>query len=108
MTDFSLPGRQFGARWRSGDPTFATSGATWVRGTQWGALNGTLAVAALKDSKMRFMKFDATGRLVSVRIPRALTHFGRLRSVTVAPDGDLLVTTSNGSSDSVLRVHPLP
>ena len=108
MTDFSLPGRQFGARWRSGDPTFATSGATWVRGSQWGALNGTLAVAALKDSRMRFMRFDATGRLVSVRIPRALTRFGRLRSVTRAPNGDLLVTTSNGSRDSVLRVHPLP
>ena len=57
---------------------------------------------------MRFMKFDATGRLVSVRIPRALTRFGRLRSVTVALDGDLLVTTSNGRNDSVLRVHPCP
>ena len=108
MTDFSLPGRQFAARWRSGATTDATSGATWVRGTQWGALNGTLAVAALKDSKMRFMKFDATGHLVSVHIPRSLTHFGRLRSVTVAPNGDLLVTTSNGTHDSVLRVHPLP
>lgn len=106
MTDFSLPGRQFGARWRSGDPTFATSGATWVKGAQWGALNGTLAVAALKDSKMRFIKFDATGHLEWVRIPDALTHFGRLRSVTVAPNGDLLVTTSNGTDDSVLRVHP--
>ena len=30
------PGRQFGARWRSGRPTFATSGATWVRGRSGG------------------------------------------------------------------------
>jgi glucose/arabinose dehydrogenase len=108
MTDFSLPGVQIGARWRSGRTTFATSGATWVRGAQWGTLNGTLAVAALKDSKMRFMKFDAAGHLVSVHIPGSLTRFGRLRSVTVALDGDLLVTTSNGRNDSVLRVHPLP
>jgi aldose sugar dehydrogenase len=108
MTDFSLPGRQFAARWRSGNPCFATSGATWVRGTEWGALNGTLAVAALKNGRMRFMRFDSTGQLLSVRIPRALTRFGRLRSVTNALDGDLLVTTSNGRRDSVLRVHPLP
>ena len=108
MTDFSLPGVQYGARWRSGNPTFATSGATWVRGSQWGELNGTLAVAALKDSKMRFMRFGSTGRLVSVRIPAALARFGRLRSVSTAPNGDLLVTTSNGSNDSVLRVHPMP
>jgi hypothetical protein len=31
MTDFSLPGRPLGARWSSGQPTVATSGATWLR-----------------------------------------------------------------------------
>ena len=38
MTDQSLPGRQIEARWRSGNPTLATSGGTWVHGKQWGAL----------------------------------------------------------------------
>jgi len=108
MTDFSLPGRQIGARWSSGFPTLATSGAAWVHGRQWGRYNGTLAVAALKASRLLFMKFDADGHLVWVRAPRALQQFGRLRSVTNAPNGDLLVTTSNGSDDRVLRVHPVP
>ena len=45
MTDYSLPGVQIGAKWRSGYPTIATSGATWVRGKRWGAYRGTLAVA---------------------------------------------------------------
>lgn len=107
MTNHSLPGTQYGARWRSGDPTVATSGATWVSGAQWGAFNGTLAVATLKASKLIFMKFDKSGKLLWTRAPAALQSFGRLRSVTNAPNGDLLITTSNGGgNDRVLRVHP--
>ncbi|MCW2854992.1 MAG: PQQ-dependent sugar dehydrogenase [Marmoricola sp.] len=106
MTDYSLPGPQIGARWSSGFPTLATSGGTFVRGKQWGALDGTLAVAALKASEVVFMKFGSHGRLLWTRAPAALQAFGRLRSITDAPNGDLLITTSNGSNDAVLRVHP--
>ena len=48
------------------EPTIATSGAAWVRGSQWGSLQGTLAVAALKGSEMLFLRFDTAGSLVSV------------------------------------------
>jgi glucose/arabinose dehydrogenase len=106
MTDYSLPGQQIGARWSSGYPTLATSGAAWVRGRQWGDLNGTLAVACLKASRLLFIKFDARGNPRWARQPAAVQRFGRLRSVTNAPNGDLLVTTSNGEDDRVLRVHP--
>jgi glucose/arabinose dehydrogenase len=108
MTDQSLPGTQVAARWSSGFPTLATSGATWVRGRQWGAYNGTLAVAALKAERLLFLRFDAAGTYISMAVPAALRTFGRLRSVAQAPNGDLLVTTSNGGrKDSVLRVHPV-
>jgi glucose/arabinose dehydrogenase len=106
MTDHSLPGPQIDARWSSGFPTIATSGAAWVRGSQWGSYDGTLAVAALKGSRLVFFKFDSTGHLLWSRTPAAATLFGRLRSVTRAGNGDLLVTTSNGTDDSVLRVSP--
>jgi glucose/arabinose dehydrogenase len=107
MTDQSLPGTQIGARWSSGNPTVATSGIAWVKGNQWGAYRGTLAVAALKASKLMFMRFDAPGRFKGLRTPAVLTRFGRLRSVTNLPSGDLLITTSNGDGhDSVLRVRP--
>jgi glucose/arabinose dehydrogenase len=108
MTDFSLPGRQFGARWKSGFPTVATSGATWVRGRQWGAYNGALAVCALKASRLFFMKFNNKGKLRWVRVPPRLNgDFGRLRSVTQAPSGALLVTTANGGgADRVVKVTP--
>ncbi|MFC5177212.1 PQQ-dependent sugar dehydrogenase [Nocardioides taihuensis] len=105
MTDFSLPGRQIGARWSSGDPTLATSGGSWVYGKQWGRYNGTLAVAALKASRIVFMKFDSSGKLKWTKAPARLRDFGRLRSVTQAANGDLLVTTDNGD-DAVLRVSP--
>jgi glucose/arabinose dehydrogenase len=109
MTDRSLPGPQRAARWRSGNPTLATSGGTWVYGAQWGALNGTLAVAALKAERVIFMKFDAGGHLRWTRAPGALRRFGRIRSLTQATDGDLLVTTDNGNgNDAVLRVTPRP
>ncbi len=106
MTDHTLPGTQVSARWSSGDPTFATSGATWVTGFQWGDLRGTLAVAALKTSRIIFMKFDTNGKLLWTRSPSELQNFGRLRSVTRDSNGDLLVTTSNGTGDAVLRVRP--
>jgi glucose/arabinose dehydrogenase len=52
------------------------------------------------------MKFDRSGRFQWAKAPAKLQDYGRLRSVGVAPDGDLLVTTSNGGGDSVLRVSP--
>lgn len=106
MTDHALPGVQQEARWSSGDPTIATSGAAWVRGRRWGRLAGTLAVAALKGERIVFMRFDRKGRLVRVHSPRVLRRLGRLRSVTAAADGDLLVTTANGARDRVLRISP--
>lgn len=106
MTDHLLPGGQRDARWSSGWPTLATSGATWVDGDTWGVLDGTLAVAALKSQRLLFMKFDKAGVLRWVEAPVAAQKFGRLRSVTSAANGDLLVTTSNGGIDHVLRVSP--
>lgn len=106
MTDHSLPGRQVSARWRSGDPTLATSGATWVKGKAWGRLRGTLAVAALGSERMIFMKFDGRGQLQWTRSPRSLRGM-RLRSVTLGRGHALLVTTSDGGgNDEVLRITP--
>lgn len=106
MTDFSLPGRQWGAKWRSGSPTIATSGAAFVRGRGWGALSSALAVGCLAGERLMFVKLDASGDLRWTRAPARLRDFGRLRGVT-AYRGSLLVTTSNGSgADKILRVRP--
>jgi aldose sugar dehydrogenase len=110
MTDPSLPGHQVNARWRSGFPTLATSGAGWLpesRASGWGTYRGTLAVAALKAERLLFMKFDDTGHLRWVKVPSALTHAGRLRAVTAMPGGSILVTTDNGDGqDRILKISP--
>jgi len=108
MTDYEVPGTQTPAKWSSGSPTLATSGAAWVTGTKWGAYNGTLAVAALKGQRVMFMSFSSTGKLLGVRTPTVLRKYGRLRSVSRLPNGNLMVTTANGDGrDAVLRVEPV-
>jgi glucose/arabinose dehydrogenase len=110
MTDRTLPGRQVRARWSSGFPTLATCGADWLPGARssgWGRYRATLAVAALKASRVLFMKYDDSGHLRWVKVPKALTSAGRLRAVTTLPNKSVLVTTDNGNGeDRILRVRP--
>jgi glucose/arabinose dehydrogenase len=90
----------------SGWPTYAPSGASFVAGARWGAWNGVLAVATLKGRSLRIFDLEpTTGRLRDVG--GALTAYGRLRSVTQGPDGNLYVGTSSGSgADRILRLAP--
>ena len=107
MTDQSLPGKQINARWSSGNPTIATSGASWVRGARGARTPARWPRARWPASKLVFLKFDQAGHLTWARAPRPLRAYGRLRSVTSLANGDLLVTTSNGGgTDAVLRVRP--
>jgi glucose/arabinose dehydrogenase len=108
MTDRRLPGPQRGAKWRSGPRTFATSGGTFVSGSHaWKGWRGALAVASLKDTSLRLMRFDRSGSLRETWKPSALDGtFGRLRGAVRGPDGALYLTTSNGSDDKILRVTP--
>ena len=56
---------------------------------------------------VRAVTRSAHRALVSVTEPASLARFGRVRSITSARNGDLLVTTDNGGGgDQVLRVSP--
>jgi len=90
--------------WSSGTRSLAVSGATFVSGEAWGAWNGSLLVATLKEQDIR--RFSVDG-------PRAVEHeivfhqkYGRLRGLATAPDGAFLMTTSNGSGDRIVRIAP--
>ena len=107
MTDYSLPGRQIGARWRSGNPTIATSGGTFLRGKKWGVWQGSLAVGVLKDTQLRILKFNASGRFVRGWVPGKLNTGFRMRSPVLGPRNNLYITTDNGGgADRILRVVP--
>jgi glucose/arabinose dehydrogenase len=107
MTDHSLPGRQRSAVWSSGDPTLATSGGGFVYGKGWGVYNGSFAVAALKAERVLFLQLSKAGKLRKVRVPGALRHYGRIRTVVDGPGSAVYVTTDNGNGqDAILVVRP--
>ena len=106
MTDLvKFPGA-VEARWSSGSATLATSGGIFLDGSQWGVWEGRLAVATLRDSKLRIFEFSRDGALVShVIVPELDGRYGRLRTPMMGPDGALYVTTSNGGgNDRILRI----
>ncbi len=108
MTDRGAFPAAVPARWSSGVPTLAVSGADFLRGRAWNTWQGGLAVATLKNSTLRVLFFDSDGRLITTRTPAALNGtYGRLRSARLGLDGRLYVTTDNGGgTDTVLRVTP--
>lgn len=107
MTDFSLPGRQVGARWKSGNPTLAISGATWLTGKRWQGYRGRLVLAALKNSSVRMLRFAGNDFQGMVTPPALDGDYGRLRTAVVGPHNALYFTTDNGAgNDRILKVTP--
>ena len=109
MTDLQRFPDAVPAVWSSGSPVEAISGAAFISGPQWGDLDGTIAVGALRGQKLLIMTLGPDGNVAATMKPAALDGaYGRLRAVRLAPDGALLVSTSNGDDDKVLRVQPVP
>ena len=108
MTDLTKFPNAVPAKWSSGASTIATSGGVFLRGEWWGGKEGKLAVATLKDRRLRLYTFDSAGQLVEQKTVAALDRTeGRLRSPVIGPDGALYITTSNGSgTDKILRAFP--
>jgi glucose/arabinose dehydrogenase len=109
MTDLTTFPSARVARWSSGSPTVATSGAAFLTGAAWGEYQGWLAVALLKAQGVYLMRLQpspTTGDVVSVRRLPATEGIGRVRALQQGPDGSLYVTTDNGGSDRILRVRP--
>ena len=76
----------------------------FARGAQWGAYDGSLFVATLKQSDLR--RFTFAGPIATQRDIFFDGTYGRMRTARQAPDGSLYVTTSNGSGDWVIRITP--
>jgi glucose/arabinose dehydrogenase len=92
--------------WSSGNTVIAPSGADFARGTQWGAYDGSLFVATLRETDLR--RFTVGGDVATQRDIFFNGTYGRIRTVRQGPDGSLYLTTSNGSGDRVVRITPTP
>ncbi|GAA2784559.1 PQQ-dependent sugar dehydrogenase [Saccharopolyspora taberi] len=104
MTDLARFPDAMPAVWSSGSATEAVCGAAYL---DWDG--GTLAVAALRGSKLLLFKPNPDGSVRDAAVPAELDgRFGRLRAARTGPDGALYLTTSNGGDDKVLRVSPVP
>ncbi|GAA2970507.1 PQQ-dependent sugar dehydrogenase [Actinokineospora diospyrosa] len=106
MTDLARFPDAIPAKWQSGVTTEAICAAAFLTGSQWGSLDGTLVITALKGAKALFLTLNANGDVTSTAIPAELQGHGRLRAARTAPDGSLYITTSNGTDDKLLRVTP--
>ena len=106
MTDPSIPGA-VPAVWSSGEPTLATSGATFVEGEEWGGYDGVLLVALLKDRGVLGLRLDEAGAVVAqFQVPELDDAYGRIRTVQQGGDGALYALTDNGDDDRLLRITP--
>jgi glucose/arabinose dehydrogenase len=107
MTDLQRFPDAVAAKWQTGDITEAVCAATFLQGDQWGTLNGTLVITALKGAKVIFLTLSKEGDVTSVAVPPEFSDtFGRLRAARTGPDGALYLTSSNGNDDKLLRVTP--
>jgi len=109
MTDKKRFPKAHGPKWKSGNPTVATSGATFLTGSQWETWNGRLVVAMLKGEGVKLFAVGSDTRLSGGG--KILGDYGRIRTVAQGPDGALYFTTSNSSAsgagvDKIYRVTP--
>ena len=106
MTDRKRYPDAHGPKWRSGNPTVATSGGVFLSGSQWENWNGWLAVAMLKGSGIKLFSVASDTR-ISAQQDLFKNTYGRIRTVQQGPDGALYFLTSNGSGDDkIYRVTP--
>lgn len=105
MTDSKRFPEAIKALWSSDSPTQAPSGVAIMQGAHWKAWDGAVAMAMLKDTHLKILTLDDDLEVVT-EDQLLKVAYGRLRAVTMGPDGSLYVGSSNGSDDKILRITP--
>jgi glucose/arabinose dehydrogenase len=95
MTDFAKFPTAVAPVWKSGCPTLAPSGMTFLAGPQWKSWDGAAAVGMLKTMKLVIMFMNGAGTVTSTF--DGFTPGVRLRSPVQSPsDGNLYIGTDSG------------
>ena len=104
MTDLERFPDAVEAVFSSGSSRLAPAGAAFLDGDQWGQFDGALAVATLRAQQILLFQLSEDGESVEDTAVIVIGDKGRMRSLTPEPNGDLLVTTSNGGGDDEVFV----
>jgi len=105
MTDTTAFPDALRPAWRSGSPTIAPSGGTFLTNPDWGSYTGRLAVAVLKAQHLRVHAIGADSLSDPGEI--VLQDLGRLRAAVEGAKGELFVLTDEIDGE-ILKVKPIP
>lgn len=76
-------------------PVIAPAGLAYYGSGQIPEWRHSLLLATLKSQSLRVLKLDQTGKFITKESIYLENHYGRIRAVTVAANGDVYLATSN-------------
>ncbi len=79
----------------SGNDTWAPSGCTFIKGSEWGSWEGNFILGALKGERLIRFVPNASGDAIVAKYDTLNGQFMRLRNIIQAPDGALIFSSSN-------------
>lgn len=94
MTDVGRFPNAMRPAWTNNGASQGMGPAEFLRGAQWGAWNGRLAVGIMAAPRLVLLQLDSAGAardVVQAPLPNV-----RVRALTLAPDGSLYVATGTG------------
>lgn len=93
-------------------PTLAVSGIDYYNHPMFPGFANSLLMTTLKDNKLYKLQLNAAGDSVTNIIALPGLNYGRLRDVTVSPDGRIFLSTSNapasgtgGHTDQIIELY---
>ncbi|MGL5005399.1 MAG: PQQ-dependent sugar dehydrogenase, partial [Casimicrobium sp.] len=99
MTDLTRFPNAMRAVWENDGRSQGIGPVEFLSGSQWGAWNGTLAVALMRDRRLDLLTLDAGGKVTRATTAKLPTGM-RLRSLVQGPDGALWAA----SDDQIVRL----
>jgi aldose sugar dehydrogenase len=101
MTDTVRFPNAMRASWANNGSSQGMGPVEFLRGTQWGAWNGRLAVGIMGGTRLEILELDAAGRATGTT--NSGVQATRFRGLTQGPDGNLYIATDAGE---IWRVTP--
>jgi aldose sugar dehydrogenase len=101
MTDLTRFPQALRPSWSNNGSSQGIGPVEFLRGTQWGAWNGRLAVGIMGGTRLDILELDTSG--ASVGTTASGLPGTRFRGLTQGPDGNLYVATDAGE---IWRVTP--